>query len=107
MNQFVLPGYSSHHRRQSCGQVLNVQLTNLSLWEKSHPCMFVCLQMQPQLLPKALTVRWLIMASGSYSRASSALAADIQNSDLEDIEMCRVINDRIMTVRGKNSVYQV
>ncbi|XP_013768555.1 transferrin receptor protein 1-like [Pundamilia nyererei] len=55
-------------------------------------------RMQPQLLPKALTVRWLIMASGSYSRASSALAADIQNSDLEDIEMCRVINDRIMTV---------
>uniref|UniRef100_A0A669EL96 Transferrin receptor protein 1 n=1 Tax=Oreochromis niloticus TaxID=8128 RepID=A0A669EL96_ORENI len=50
------------------------------------------------LLPKALTVQWLIMASGSYSRASSALAADIQNSDLEDIEMCRVINDRIMTV---------
>uniref|UniRef100_A0A3P9BPI7 Transferrin receptor protein 1 n=1 Tax=Maylandia zebra TaxID=106582 RepID=A0A3P9BPI7_9CICH len=55
-------------------------------------------RMQPQLLPKALTVKWLIMASGSYSRASSALAADIQNSDLEDIEMCRVINDRIMTV---------
>ncbi|XP_042070236.1 transferrin receptor 1a [Haplochromis burtoni] len=55
-------------------------------------------RMQPQLLPKALTVRWLIMASGSYGRASSALAADIQNSDLEDIEMCRVINDRIMTV---------
>uniref|UniRef100_A0A668RGK9 Transferrin receptor protein 1 n=1 Tax=Oreochromis aureus TaxID=47969 RepID=A0A668RGK9_OREAU len=45
-----------------------------------------------------LPVQWLIMASGSYSRASSALAADIQNSDLEDIEMCRVINDRIMTV---------
>lgn len=55
-------------------------------------------RMQPQLLPKALTVQWLIMASGSYGRASSALAADIQNSDLEDIEMCRVINDRIMTV---------
>lgn len=25
--------------------------------------------------------------------------ADIKNSDLDDIEMCRVINDRIMTVR--------
>ncbi|XP_030607293.1 transferrin receptor protein 1-like isoform X2 [Archocentrus centrarchus] len=55
-------------------------------------------RMQPQLLPKALTVQWLIMASGSYSRASRGLAADIQNSDLEDIEMCRMINDRIMTV---------
>ncbi|KAM4551336.1 transferrin receptor protein 1-like isoform 1-T3 [Odontesthes bonariensis] len=54
--------------------------------------------MQPQLFPEALTVKWLIMASGSYSRASSSLAADILNSDLEDIEMCRIINDRIMTV---------
>lgn len=59
----------------------------------------VCFQMQPHLFPKALTVQWLISASGSYSRASRSLAADIQNSDLEDIEMCRIINDRIMTVR--------
>lgn len=55
--------------------------------------------MQPELLPKALTVQWLIRASGSYSRASRNLAKDIQNSDLEDIEMCRIINDRIMTVQ--------
>lgn len=55
--------------------------------------------MQPQLFPKALTVQWLISASGSYSRASRSLAADIQNSNLDDIEMCRTINDRIMTVR--------
>ncbi|MED6294823.1 hypothetical protein CHARACLAT_025050 [Characodon lateralis] len=56
------------------------------------------LQMQPQLLPKALTVQWLISASGSYSRAARSLQVDIQNSDLEDIEMCRIINDRIMAV---------
>ncbi|KAI3375219.1 hypothetical protein L3Q82_021726, partial [Scortum barcoo] len=55
-------------------------------------------RLQPQLLPKVLTVKWLISASGSYTRASQALALDIQNSDLEDIEMCRIINDRIMTV---------
>ncbi|XP_013869286.1 transferrin receptor protein 1 [Austrofundulus limnaeus] len=55
-------------------------------------------RMQPKLLPKALTVQWLIQASGSYSRASRNLAKDIQNSDLEDVEMCRIINDRIMTV---------
>ncbi|KAM9350106.1 transferrin receptor 1a [Symphorus nematophorus] len=55
-------------------------------------------RVQPQLLPKALTVQWLISASGSYSRASRNLAADVQNSDLDDIEMCRIINDRIMTV---------
>lgn len=57
-------------------------------------------EMQRQLLPKTLTVQWLISASGSYSRASRNLAADIDNSDLEDIEMCRIINDRIMTVRA-------
>ncbi|XP_074506637.1 transferrin receptor protein 1-like [Sebastes fasciatus] len=55
-------------------------------------------RMQPQLLPKALSMQWLSSATGSYSRASSRLMADIQNSDLEDIEMCRIINDRIMTV---------
>uniref|UniRef100_A0A8C7YST1 Transferrin receptor protein 1 n=1 Tax=Oryzias sinensis TaxID=183150 RepID=A0A8C7YST1_9TELE len=46
----------------------------------------------------ALTVQWLISASGSYSRAARSLESDIQNSDLEDIQMCRLINDRIMTV---------
>ncbi|KAM6920595.1 transferrin receptor protein 1-like [Lycodopsis pacificus] len=53
---------------------------------------------QKDLLPKALTVKWLILASGSYSRSSRKLVEDIQNSDLEDIEMCRILNDRIMTV---------
>ncbi|XP_041751508.2 transferrin receptor protein 1 [Coregonus clupeaformis] len=54
--------------------------------------------MQPQLLPKSLTVQWLMSASGSYSRAASSLTTDIDNSDLEDVEMCRIINDRIMSV---------
>ncbi|CAB1317912.1 unnamed protein product, partial [Coregonus sp. 'balchen'] len=56
------------------------------------------LDMQPQLLPKSLTVQWLMSASGSYSRAASSLTTDIDNSDLEDVEMCRIINDRIMSV---------
>uniref|UniRef100_A0A3B4EWQ2 Transferrin receptor protein 1 n=1 Tax=Pundamilia nyererei TaxID=303518 RepID=A0A3B4EWQ2_9CICH len=55
-------------------------------------------RLQPQLLPKTLTGQWLVMASGSYNRLSSILTADIQNSDLENVEMCRMINDRIMTV---------
>lgn len=53
---------------------------------------------QPLVLPKDLTMQWLISASGSYSRASRSLQADIQNSNLDDIEMCRMLNDRIMTV---------
>ncbi|MEQ2175050.1 hypothetical protein GOODEAATRI_014251 [Goodea atripinnis] len=43
-------------------------------------------------------LQWLMSASGSYSRAARSLQVDIQNSDLEDIEMCRLINDRIMAV---------
>uniref|UniRef100_A0A669C3T1 Transferrin receptor protein 1 n=1 Tax=Oreochromis niloticus TaxID=8128 RepID=A0A669C3T1_ORENI len=55
-------------------------------------------RLQPQLLPKTLTGQWLVMASGSYNRVSSILTADIQNSDLENMETCRMINDRVMTV---------
>lgn len=58
----------------------------------------MCSQLKPQLFPKALTMQWLISATGSYSRISAILVQDIQNSDLEDVEMCRIINDRIMTV---------
>ncbi|XP_028986996.1 transferrin receptor protein 1-like isoform X2 [Betta splendens] len=54
--------------------------------------------MQPQLLPKTLTVQWLISAYSAFNRASRSLTADIQNSDLEDIKMCRSINDRIIMV---------
>ncbi|XP_041658430.1 transferrin receptor 1a [Cheilinus undulatus] len=55
-------------------------------------------RLQPQKLPKALTVQWLISAQGSYSRASDSLMTDIQKSNLDDIELCRIINDRIMAV---------
>uniref|UniRef100_A0A8C8J832 Transferrin receptor protein 1 n=1 Tax=Oncorhynchus tshawytscha TaxID=74940 RepID=A0A8C8J832_ONCTS len=54
--------------------------------------------MQPQLLPKSLSVQWLMSATGSYSRAASSLATEIDNSNLEDAELCRNINDRIMSV---------
>ncbi|XP_041697478.2 transferrin receptor protein 1 [Coregonus clupeaformis] len=56
------------------------------------------MRLRPELLPKALTVQWLMSASGSYGRASNSLTSDIQNSDLKDEAMCRSINDRIMRV---------
>uniref|UniRef100_UPI0037E86FED transferrin receptor protein 1-like n=1 Tax=Semicossyphus pulcher TaxID=241346 RepID=UPI0037E86FED len=59
---------------------------------------FAVKRMQPGMLPKTLTVQWLISASGSYSRAARGLLTEIDNSNLDDIEMCRVINDRIMAV---------
>uniref|UniRef100_A0A4W4HAC9 Transferrin receptor protein 1 n=1 Tax=Electrophorus electricus TaxID=8005 RepID=A0A4W4HAC9_ELEEL len=42
-------------------------------------------------------VGWLFSV-GSYSRAADDLLNDAQNSDLEDEETCRKINDRIMRV---------
>lgn len=47
-----------------------------------------------------MTVQWLISASAAYGRAARSLAEDIRNSNLDDIEMCRVINDRLMMVRA-------
>ncbi|KAM9440014.1 transferrin receptor protein 1-like [Clarias gariepinus] len=49
-------------------------------------------------LPKTLRMNWFMSALGSYVRASRSLFTLIQNSDLEDLEQCRIINDRIMGV---------
>lgn len=62
-----------------------------------HGC-YLCFQMQPQLLPKDLTMQWFFSASGMYGRAAQQLVKDVTNSNLDDIEMCRIINDRIMAV---------
>uniref|UniRef100_A0A8C1HLY0 Transferrin receptor protein 1 n=1 Tax=Cyprinus carpio carpio TaxID=630221 RepID=A0A8C1HLY0_CYPCA len=43
---------------------------------------------------------WLLSAQGSYDRAASALVSAIRNSDLDDMEQCRIINNRIMRVEG-------
>ncbi|KAL4660155.1 transferrin receptor protein 1 [Arapaima gigas] len=53
---------------------------------------------QSDSLLKSLEMQWLISASGSFGRASRDLIEDIKNSDLDDVEMCRNINDRIMRV---------
>ncbi|XP_059199992.1 transferrin receptor 1a isoform X2 [Centropristis striata] len=58
----------------------------------------ITVKSHPQLLPKDLTMQWLISASKSYGRAARGLVAEISNSDLDDIEVCRTINDRIMVV---------
>ena len=54
--------------------------------------------MDPSPLPKDMSIQWLISAKGSFARASRGLANDIQNSDLNDVGVCRSINDRIMQV---------
>ncbi len=44
-------------------------------------------------------MQWLLSAHGSYDRAASALVSAIRNSDLDDMEQCRIINNRIMRVK--------
>uniref|UniRef100_A0A671S8J3 Transferrin receptor protein 1 n=1 Tax=Sinocyclocheilus anshuiensis TaxID=1608454 RepID=A0A671S8J3_9TELE len=51
-------------------------------------------------LPSTVTMQWLLSAHGSYDRAASALVSAIRNSDLDDMEQCRIINNRIMRVEG-------
>ncbi|XP_073720037.1 transferrin receptor 1b isoform X1 [Misgurnus anguillicaudatus] len=46
----------------------------------------------------SLSTQWLMSAKGSYSRAAYSLQNYIRNSDLEDMEMSRIINNRIMKV---------
>uniref|UniRef100_A0A9J8AU17 Transferrin receptor 1b n=2 Tax=Cyprinus carpio TaxID=7962 RepID=A0A9J8AU17_CYPCA len=41
---------------------------------------------------------WLNAAKNSYGRAAASLNVDISNTDLNDMEMCRIINNRIMKV---------
>ncbi|XP_056105078.1 transferrin receptor 1b [Rhinichthys klamathensis goyatoka] len=47
---------------------------------------------------ESLSTEWLNAAKSSFGRAAASLAIDIQGSDLDDIEMCRIINNRIMKV---------
>ncbi|KAG5268513.1 hypothetical protein AALO_G00213400 [Alosa alosa] len=49
-------------------------------------------------LAKGLSVQWLNIAIGSYGRAARDLQYTIDNSDLENMEMRRIINDRIIKV---------
>ncbi|XP_058274138.1 transferrin receptor protein 1-like isoform X2 [Hemibagrus wyckioides] len=49
-------------------------------------------------LPNTLQMKWFMSAIGSYGRAARSLVNTIQNSDLDDLEQCRIINDRIMGV---------
>ncbi|XP_005449127.1 transferrin receptor 1b [Oreochromis niloticus] len=53
-----------------------------------------------RLLPqvKDLSPSWLNRARGSFQRAASNLYNDIANTNLDDKEACRILNDRIMKV---------
>uniref|UniRef100_A0A452IDG9 Transferrin receptor protein 1 n=1 Tax=Gopherus agassizii TaxID=38772 RepID=A0A452IDG9_9SAUR len=45
-----------------------------------------------------LTLQWLYSARGDFSRATEALRREIENTDLNNRLLCRIMNDRIMKV---------
>ncbi|XP_032359329.1 transferrin receptor 1b [Etheostoma spectabile] len=47
---------------------------------------------------KGVNPNWLNRARGSFQRAAASIKTDIQNTDLNDKEACRILNDRIMSV---------
>ncbi|XP_062384430.1 transferrin receptor 1a [Sardina pilchardus] len=51
-------------------------------------------------LPANFTPQWLISAMGSYGRGARSIYSAIENSDLEDTEHCRLLNDRLMRVEA-------
>lgn len=48
---------------------------------------------------KEVSPLWLSRARGSFQRASDGIKKAIINTDLNDKEACRILNDRIMRVR--------
>lgn len=63
----------------------------------------VCPTFQSSHLPEHVQMPWLTSALGSYIRASNRFITSIENSDLDDLEQCRIINDQIMGV-NKNAM---
>ncbi|KAG5285607.1 hypothetical protein AALO_G00005320 [Alosa alosa] len=51
-------------------------------------------------LPGNFTPQWLISAMGSYGRGTRSIKRAIENSDLEDPERSRMLNDRLMRVEA-------
>ncbi|XP_053716932.1 transferrin receptor 1b [Synchiropus splendidus] len=47
---------------------------------------------------KNVSPAWLATAAASFSQATRGLILDTQNTDLNDAEACRILNDRIMRV---------
>ncbi|MCJ8745246.1 hypothetical protein PDJAM_G00128070 [Pangasius djambal] len=91
--QIALRLVHDHLLRLSTEKYLNIMRIQVSKINKE----VMSLQRNGRL-PKTLQVKWFMSAIGSYGRASRNLFNTIQNSDLDDLEQCRIINDRIMGV---------
>uniref|UniRef100_A0A8C6XAJ5 Transferrin receptor protein 1 n=1 Tax=Naja naja TaxID=35670 RepID=A0A8C6XAJ5_NAJNA len=53
---------------------------------------------QREMKKRGLDIHWLFQARGDFSRATTALAQDVKNTDLTDRDASRLLNDRLMKV---------
>ena len=59
-------------------------------------CVCVCVWQNGTLSDVSYT--WIASAGGSYSKATADLNTAFLNTDFNDAEACRIINERIMVV---------
>uniref|UniRef100_A0A0B8RT87 Transferrin receptor protein 1 n=1 Tax=Philothamnus irregularis TaxID=1899461 RepID=A0A0B8RT87_9SAUR len=53
---------------------------------------------QREMKKRGLEIQWLFEARGDFTRATTALTQDVKNTDLNDRDASRLLNDRLMKV---------
>ncbi|XP_039219736.1 transferrin receptor protein 1 isoform X2 [Crotalus tigris] len=53
---------------------------------------------QKEMKKLGLDIQWLFQARGDFTRATTALTQDVKNTDLDDRDASRLLNDRLMKV---------
>ncbi|KAM3834904.1 transferrin receptor protein 1 isoform 1-T3 [Vipera latastei] len=53
---------------------------------------------QKEMRRRGLDIQWLFQARGDFTRATTALTQDVKNTDLDDRDASRLLNDRLMKV---------
>ncbi|XP_013911239.1 PREDICTED: transferrin receptor protein 1-like [Thamnophis sirtalis] len=53
---------------------------------------------QREMKKRGLEIQWLFRARGDFTRATTALTQDVKNTDLNDRDASRLLNDRLMKV---------
>lgn len=74
-----------------------------TVWKMFYTHIYVLSNIQAGRLTEHVQIQWLMSALGSYSRASNRLVASMENSDLYDLEQCRILNDQIIGVNQNPS----
>ncbi|KAM6443850.1 transferrin receptor protein 1 isoform 1-T3 [Liasis olivaceus] len=63
-----------------------------------HSFVMGLLPYQKEIRRKGLDLQWLLGARGDFTRATNSLSLDVKNTDLNDRDASRALNDRLMKV---------